>query len=79
VFTKPKGDSGVNSKVARLDSKHDVEVIGWAKELRVTEAWFQSGRFRDITRLHTPFEVVALRANLQDDYTVARAAAVRMY
>lgn len=69
----------MNSKIARPDSNRDVEVSGWAKELRVTEAWFQSGRFRDITRLHTPFEVVALRANLQDDYTVARAAAVGMY
>jgi isocitrate lyase len=69
----------MNHKVTRLDTRRDSEAIEWAKELRQTEAWFQSQRFRHITRLHTPFEVVALRGNLQDDYTVARQAASRMH
>jgi isocitrate lyase len=69
----------MNTKVTRLDSRGDAEVIEWAKELRATEAWFQSPRFRQITRLHTPYEVVALRGNARQDYTVARQAAVKMH
>jgi isocitrate lyase len=65
--------------VTRLDSRRDVEVIEWAKELRETEAWFHSERFHQITRLHTPYEVVALRGNLQEEYTVARQSAVKLY
>jgi isocitrate lyase len=69
----------MNAKVLRFDSRRDTEAIGWAKELRETEAWFQSARFRQITRLHTPYEVVALRGNGQEDYTVAKQAAVKMH
>ncbi len=69
----------MNSKVARLDSRRDVEAIEWAKELRATETWFQSQRFRHITRLHTAFEAVALRGSLQEDYTVAKQAAMKLY
>lgn len=69
----------MNTKIIRLDSRRDTEAIEWAKELRETEAWFQSARFRQITRLHTPYEVVALRGNGQEDYTVAKQAAVKMY
>ena len=65
--------------ITRLDLRRDTEAIEWAKELRQAEAWFQSQRFRHITRLHTAFEVVALRGNLQDDYTIAREAAIKMY
>jgi isocitrate lyase len=69
----------MTQKIMSLGSRRDTEAIEWAKELRQTEAWFQSQRFRHITRLHTPFEAVALRGNLQDDYTVARQAATKMY
>lgn len=68
-----------NKNVTRLDSKRDTEAIEWAKELRETEAWFQSPRFSQITRLHTPYEVVALRGNVREDYTIAKQAAVKMY
>jgi isocitrate lyase len=67
------------NKVTRLDSRRDTEAVGWAKELRETEAWFTSQRFRDITRLHTPYEVVALRGNVREDYTIAKQAADKMY
>jgi len=69
----------MNTKVTRLDSRRDTEAIEWAKELRETEVWFQSARFRQITRLHTPYEVVALRGNGQEDHTVAKQAAVKMH
>ncbi len=69
----------MTTKVIQLDSRRDTEAIEWAKELRETEVWFQSARFRQITRLHTPYEVVALRGNGQEDYTVAKQAAVKMY
>ena len=69
----------MNTKVARLDSRRDTEAIEWADELRKTEAWFQSRRFEEITRLHTAFEVVALRGNSREDHTVARDSAVKMY
>ena len=65
--------------LSRLDSRRDTEAIEWARELRETEAWFESERFRQITRLHTAFEVVALRGGLQEDYTVAREAATKLH
>ena len=54
------------NKVTRLDSRRDAEAIELAQELRETEAWFHGERFRHITRLHTPYEVVALRGGLID-------------
>ena len=54
------------NKVTRLDSRRDAEAIELAQELSETEAWFHSKRFRHITRLHTPYEVVALRGGLID-------------
>lgn len=65
--------------VMRLDSRRDAEAIQWAKEMRETEAWFHSERFRHITRLHTPYEAVTLRGSLAEDYTVARQSAVKLY
>jgi len=67
------------SKVMRLDSRRDAEAIEWAKELRETEAWFHSERFRDVTRLHTPYEAVALRGGAPEDCAVARQAAVKLF
>lgn len=55
------------NKVTRRDSRRDAEAIELAQELRETEAWFHSERFRHITRLHTPYEVVVLRGNLRID------------
>ena len=69
----------MNTKIARLDSRRDNEAIEWAAELRETEAWFQSQRFQDITRLHTAYEVVALRGNAREDHTIARQSAEKMY
>jgi isocitrate lyase len=69
----------MNHKVMRLNSRRDVEAVEWSRELRQTEAWFQSQRFRDLTRLHTPFQVVALRGNVPEDHTIARQAAIKMY
>ena len=60
-------------KIIRLDSRRDTEAIEWANELRKTEAWFHSQRFGHITRLHTAFEVVSLRGNLQEDHTIAKS------
>src|SRR5215469_5894870 len=69
----------MSAKVTRLDSKRDIEAIEWAKELRETESWFQSQRFRQITRLHTAYEVVALRGNAREDHAIAKQAAIKMY
>jgi isocitrate lyase len=67
------------NKVARPDTRRDTEAIEWVRELRDTEVWFQSQRFRQITRLHTAYEVVALRGSAREDYTIARQAADKMY
>ncbi len=69
----------MNVKTARSELRRDTEAIAWARELRETEKWFHSQRFRYITRLHTPYEVVALRGSTQEDYTVAKQAAIKMY
>src|ERR671911_2258582 len=67
------------NKVTRVDTRRDTEAIEWVKELRDTEAWFQSQRFQQIIRLHTAYEVVALRGSAREDYTIARQAANKMY
>ena len=69
----------MNATVARSRIQRDTEAIAWAQEVRETETWFRSQRFRHITRLHTPYEVVALRGSFQEDYTVAKQAAIKMY
>ena len=66
-------------KIIRLDSRRDLEAIAWAKELRETDAWFHSARFRQITRLHTSAEVVALRGDLQPDHTIAKQSAIKLH
>ena len=66
-------------KIIRLDSRRDVEAIAWAKELRETDGWFHSARFRHITRLHTAAEVVSLRGNLQADHTIAKQSALKLF
>src|SRR4030095_7607236 len=66
-------------KIIRLDSRRDIEAIAWAKELRETDAWFHSARFRHITRLHTSAEVVSLRGNLQADHTIAKQSALKLF
>jgi isocitrate lyase len=73
------GEVCAMSKVMRLDSRRDVEAIEWAKELRATEGWFQSARFRQITRLHSVYEAVALRGSLAEDHTIAKESAVKLF
>jgi len=69
----------MNNKIIALDTRRDLEAVEWAKDLHETEAWFQSQRFRQITRLHTPYEVVALRGSLHEEHTVAKQAALKLY
>ena len=37
------------NKVTPLEFRRDIDAIEWARELRETEAWFQSERFSEIT------------------------------
>ncbi|MBI2088221.1 MAG: isocitrate lyase/phosphoenolpyruvate mutase family protein [Deltaproteobacteria bacterium] len=69
----------MNVRATRLESRQDREAVAWATELRQTEKWFRSPRFRQLTRLHTPYDVVALRGNAQEDHTVAKQAAAKLY
>ncbi|MBI2360028.1 MAG: hypothetical protein HYV04_14230 [Deltaproteobacteria bacterium] len=69
----------MNHRATRSESRRDREAIAWARELRETEKWFRSRRFRHITRLHTPYDVVALRGSMQGDHTVAKHAAAKLY
>ena len=72
-------ERAMNAKATRSESRRDREAVAWAQELRETEIWFRSQRFRHITRLHTPYEVVALRGSAREDHTVAKQAAAKMY
>src|SRR3984893_11668649 len=49
------------------------------RELRETREWFDGPRFAEITRLHSPREVVEQRGTIRNDYVVARAAAEAFY
>ncbi|MFQ5949616.1 MAG: isocitrate lyase [Nitrospiria bacterium] len=75
----PSGGRPMKAKAIRSELGRDAEEIRWVQELRETEQWFESERFRHITRLHTPYEVVALRGSTQEDHTVAKQAAIKMY
>ena len=44
-----------------------------------TRKWFSSLRFKGITRLYTPKQVVVQRGTINHDYTVAREAAENFY
>lgn len=45
------------------------------QEVQSTQAWFNSPRFKGITRVHSAREVVEQRGFIRPDYTVARQAA----
>ena len=44
-------------------------------EIRATQDWFDSPRFRGITRLYSARQVVEQRGTIRQDYTIARQAA----
>lgn len=48
-------------------------------EIKKTQDWFSSERFKEITRLYTARQVVEQRGTLAQDYTVAREAASGFY
>jgi len=48
-------------------------------EVRATQDWFDSSRFRGITRLYSARQVVEQRGTIRQDYTIARQAAEQFY
>jgi isocitrate lyase len=69
----------MRTKHTRTKPKQDRETKAWGDELRKIEKWFASSRFRYITRLHTAYDVVSLRGNIEEDPTIARRVAVKIY
>ncbi|MGD1148043.1 MAG: isocitrate lyase ICL2 [Thermoanaerobaculaceae bacterium] len=49
------------------------------KDVAATQEWFESDRFRGITRLYSARQVVEQRGTIRSDYTVAREAAIAFY
>jgi len=49
------------------------------KNVAATRAWMESDRFKDVTRLYSPRQVVEQRGTIAHDYTVAREAAAAFY
>jgi isocitrate lyase len=49
------------------------------KELIETKQWFASPRFQEITRLHSPRQVVEQRGTIRRDYSIAKNAAKEFY
>src|SRR5438034_1057269 len=49
------------------------------QEVKDTQAWFDSPRFKGLTRIHSAREVVEQRGSIDSDYTVARDAAVAFF
>ena len=48
-------------------------------EIRKTKRYFSSGRFREITRLYSPRQVVEQRGTIRRDYSIAKNAAEAFY
>lgn len=46
------------------------------EQIRKTEEWFASPRFKEITRLYSARQVVEQQGSIRNDYTVAREAAI---
>ncbi len=57
----------------------EIETKSMEKEVKETKEWFSSPRFKAITRLYSPRQVVEQRGSIQKDYTVAKIAAERFY
>jgi isocitrate/methylisocitrate lyase len=53
--------------------------MAFDEEVQELEAWFDSPRYRGITRVHTAREVVEQRGTIRADHTVAREAAERFH
>ncbi len=49
------------------------------KDVAATQEWFDSDRFKGITRLYSARQVVEQRGTIRSDYTVAREAAIAFY
>ncbi|MEM7343939.1 MAG: isocitrate lyase ICL2 [Chloroflexota bacterium] len=49
------------------------------EEVKATQAWFETPRFKEITRLYSARQVVAQRGTIEQDYTVARVTADKFY
>ena len=49
------------------------------QDVEATEKWFNSTRYRDLTRLYSARQVVEQRGTIPIDYTVARTAAEAFY
>ena len=50
-----------------------------ARDVAATQEWFESDRFKGITRLYSARQVVEQRGTIRTDYTVAREAAAAFY
>jgi isocitrate lyase len=57
----------------------ETEIDLFEKEVLDTEHWFSSARFEGLIRLHSPRQVVEQRGTIQQDYTVASAAATGFF
>jgi isocitrate lyase len=51
----------------------------FSDEVKATQSWFDSPRFKGIIRLYTPDQVVEQRGTIPVDYTIARDAAAAFY
>ena len=54
-------------------------ITTFEQEVALTQQWFDSPRFEEITRLHSARQVVEQRGTIAQDYTLAREAAVSFY
>lgn len=48
-------------------------------EIKSTQEWFETPRFKEITRLYTAEQVVEQRGTIHNDYSIAREAASAFY
>ncbi len=51
----------------------------YKEEIRKMEQWFSLPRFKEITRLYSPRQVVEQRGTIHNDYTIAKNAAAKFY
>lgn len=54
-------------------------MVRFERDVLYTTSWFSSERFRGITRLYTPSQVVNQQGTIANDFVIARDAAVGFY
>ena len=62
-----------------VKSAAEDEMAAFESEVQEMKRWFAKPRFKEITRLYSPSQVVQQRGTIENDYPIARKASEEFY